>query len=68
MEELMRLLTETPWLASLPEHARPARAQVLALFGLKPPQVDSAARDSVVTRASVAEHESYKELVGEMGY
>jgi hypothetical protein len=67
LDECMRLLTETGWLAGLDEHAKPARTRMLELFGLRPPQVAAAA----VARSNVQaqrEDDSYAALVGEMGY
>lgn len=67
LDECMRLLTETGWLAHLDEHARPARARMLELFGLPLPQLAAAAAARPHVQAQL-EDDSYAALVGEMGY
>jgi len=67
LDECLRLLTETAWLADLDEQARPARARMFELFKLRPPQVAAA---NPIARPSVSKEDddSYAALVGEMGY
>ena len=64
LELVMGVLLETAWLDALDAHAKPARAKVLAAYGLPPPRVAAAGR---VDKPKRAEEDTYKELVGEVG-
>ena len=64
MDDLMSVLLETPWLDSIDQHARPARAKLLELLHLPP--VSVAAEAPTVDKSK--KEGTYKELVGEMGY
>ena len=66
LELVMGVLLETAWLDALDAHAKPARAKVLAAYGLPPPRV--AAAPAASTKPKRAEEDTYKELVGEVGY
>ena len=64
LNALMGVLMETAWLGGLEEHAKPARATILTALGLPPPKV--AATTKAV--AKKVEEDTYKDLVGVMGY
>ena len=64
LEVIMSALLETAWLGSLDQNAKPARAKVLSALGLPPPKVLAAAPAA----PKKVEEDTYKELVGEMGY
>ena len=57
---------ESPWLGETEAHARPARARIFELFGLRPPQVAEGA--SAPAQRNREDDDTYKALVGEMGY
>jgi len=63
LDELIAVLLETPWLESLDNSARPARAKVLKCLGLPAPRACT-----VAPKTTFVEDVSYKELVGEVGY
>ena len=65
LELLMSVLMETAWLDGLDANAKPARAKLLEALGLPPPKVMDA---KPVAAKKVADEDSYKELVGEVGY
>ena len=63
LEFMTSVLLETAWLEALEAHAKPARAKLLAALGLPPPKVVQTA-----VKVAKVEENTYKELVGEMGY
>ena len=67
LDVLMSLLLETPWMGSVEEHARPARATMLERLGLPPPLVAPLVAPKA-KQHKPSEEGTYAELVGEMGY
>ena len=63
-EAITAVLLSTPWLGSLEEVVRPARAQILQQLGLPPPKQAAAPQRKEIKE----DGDTYAELVGEMGY
>ena len=66
LDAVIAKLIETQWLGETEAHARPARACIFELFGLRPPQVAEGA--PAPAQRNRADDDTYKALVGEMGY